>query len=632
MSADGPPKFTPRKDAPGAVPSPPATNFGQSPASPDPFADDVTVPAATVAPQVPVADPPPAVPQPPPAPAQHASPSDSGAKAGPLGVPMWVLVAGAVGAIVIVGALAWLVFGRGGGSGAVVVLEPRRNGNVDMHQAEYGEPLNNLTEVAGDVQTTGAFIDLSDTVVRRRSSVMAYEGGLLVGLRTDDEAMLGLVKDGELIELADDDGDLFAVKLASGRVVALWVDSSGEQRRCSMYLLDGVEADRFGRGELCDVLRGDRAYIVDNGDVSVFDLVSGEELEVGETTGDRSRAAVNGDLVVIEEFDVDSLQTELLLFPPGNPASSQSIELEERESIALVAGSGVLTGVEPELFWAENLGSPISPSGTAAESVLWYSAVDGSDREILSTGNPVSIVPNPSSEGAVFFESSDFARDEDFDLHVWRVGEAEPRAVPGGIDGFRLARWVSDDVLVIVDWEGLVYTLGLDGTLTEIGELDDYDPDDVSWIRSRITHDGQLLISVDPLEDDRGVHSLVDPAGASVTTLLEASSVQLVSGLGSGADRLVVEFREDAADDEWILAEWSDGRLVEFDEADGLFTYHFEGDDLFYSARTGDDEDDVEVRRYRLGSSDDPERVFDEATIRTANTDVDADLGWFDIT
>lgn len=616
MSKDGPPPFEwggsdndgSANDAPG---------IGS-------LDDDVTIPATSLSPVRPepvVQSPPPAnaVADPPGSPSPVSTPAavSSPQTAPPAGaapgrkVPVWAIAVVAVG-LLLVGAVAVFLTVLSGG-GDVLVREQRSNGNYDLHLANFGDELGSDTEIESNVALTGQFLEFGELGTYNLGAAgIEFDGGQLIGLQDDDEAILAIVRNGELTEIVDGDGSLLVTAVSDSTAVATFRDDEGG--RCTVYRVDGIEADRIARGDACS--SGPLSVaITDNGDVSVIDFDDFSEVEIGETDS-FLQSSIDADIFVLTESDDDG--TADLTVVSVASGVEESVSLDDDQDLVTVMNQGVLIGTQDEELEFALTGSQVRNVGfgRALGSLTYISAAGGAETDILDSGGAIGVVANPARTGLILFQSETFDRQEDMALWAWNEGWEQAHEV-GGIDGLRLAKWVDTSTLLVVDWEGVVQSVRLDGTITDLGDLEDFEMDDVRSLFATLTHDGGMLVSSNSFDEDaRELHWLIDPVG-ELLLLTEVDSLNVVSTQGATADRLVVRLREDSDDDEWLLAELVNGRLAEFDEAEGFFSFQFEGGDLLYAARTGDDEDDVEVRRYSIGSSDDPEVVFAEATLRT---------------
>ena len=134
-------------------------------------------------------------------------------------------------------------------------------------------------------------------------------------------------------------------------------------------------------------------------------------------------------------------------------------------------------------------------------------------------------------------------------------------------------------------------------------------------MRSQVLEGGTVLFEGDAIGDDRNLFTIL-LADGTVVPLPEAATMFAYS---DGGD-VVATVREDFDDDERLLAEVDTGGLTLFDEADDVFNVHFVDDDVVYAARTGSDNDEVEVRRHSVGSDDPPVVEFEEAWVLSGSS------------
>ena len=102
--------------------------------------------------------------------------------------------------------------------------------------------------------------------------------------------------------------------------------------------------------------------------------------------------------------------------------------------------------------------------------------------------------------------------------------------------------------------------------------------------------------------------------------LLDEWSEIYLLNISSDGSTLLIKAREDSGDD-WALYAINieeDAELIELDDdvenvSNAVFSKN--GKDVIYTAVTGDDSDDVEVRRVRANGKEDAERLYDEAVL-----------------
>lgn len=484
-----------------------------------------------------------------------------------------------------------------GGSGAQLVIEPRSNGNFDVHRANFGDTLSNETEVLENVVLTGTFADLNvdRSVVRTGGNVLSTSDGDLIVYREDGDQdnVLALVNGDGVTELADGDGSVTVIQ-SGGDLTAVFNDF--DSNRCTFYEINGFEAQRIGRGDTCSLFAS-RVVISDDDDVSVVEVGDGSERELGESNF-FPQSSVDGNLILLQRRDEDALDSELEMILLDSSEPSQEIDLETGEMVDGVLTNGVL----------------IRDGGFADGSITYVSAADGSRSELASSEGTIETTVSPDGSFVAMYTNEDVDVDQepseiDSELSLWVEGEAQVQQI-AEFDGQMLSRFLDADRLITVDGDGVIWQTDPLGAHVELGEFDDFDTDDISFVDSQFLDDGGLIIEAASVDNDRQQYVHVSSDGV-VSNLPE---VNLLSAFAEG-DTLIASVREDTSDDEFLLVEIVDGEFVEFDEADSFFRIQVSGGEVIYTAQTGEDPDDIEVRRHSLGSSEPPTVEFDEASI-----------------
>jgi len=131
---------------------------------------------------------------------------------------------------------------------------------------------------------------------------------------------------------------------------------------------------------------------------------------------------------------------------------------------------------------------------------------------------------------------------------------------------------------------------------------------------------GERLLYVQMTNEDGEVSLFVTPVDeAAGSLLLEEWAAVRVLNLSPRGDRLILWAREDFGDDPVlysIAVGGDEGDLVELDDDGENFdnaVFSADGRSVIYTAATGDDIDEVEVRRARVDGEEDYETLYEEA-------------------
>lgn len=486
-----------------------------------------------------------------------------------------------VGGIFLLGIFTFAITALLGGGGDQVVLEPRANGDVDVHLTGLGDELSRDTEALSRVDLRGEFFDFQEDGSAISSDVgYSFDGGQLIGFveSGDSEIQLALLKNGETQEIVDGDGALDVYRGDFG-VVAMFSSD-----RCSVELISGEGSERVARGDQCQV-RGNFAFEMDNGEFSAVDLRNQNRIEFGDFDS-FPRISSNGNLVVLSEDD------RVRLIEMSSPETSEEIRLDDLEALSVVGQAGIY----------------IINNTTDDLGLAYVSAEDGSRVELLEgEEDAFRVVASPTGAGVIIVQPDD-ADDPESDITVFAGEEgASELTVAGEFVGQQLLEWRDSTNAAFIDVDGVVFSISLDGDVEEIDELDNFDSDDHSITGVQRTDDGDLLISADAQTNDPDLHWFLE-ANNDLSSAIEASEISVWFGLDT--DREVFGLREDPADREVQMAAFDGDDLVNFDEADSLGPVFFDGGNVAYMAIDGGD---IETRSYSLGSSHEPETIYDDA-------------------
>ena len=505
-------------------------------------------------------------------------------------------------AFLAVGAAAgvFAVFGGSGGGGNAepLVLEANRNGTFDIHAARAQDDLSRETELLRDVTPDGRMTErIGEETMTYLGYGMEHDGGTLISYAEDGEIFLGLVKDGQLIELMDGpDGSIDVIRNEMGTFAQRndWNDG-----RCDLRKLEGTEAMRMGRGDIC-LIAGSYAYLVDQSgsgsEVERIDLSTLEEVEVLDVDGSDVSTEISSDgtLVATSSVSETGESSEVAFADADQPTESD--DLSGRMFLAEVLNDGLLV-VETD-------------AGFDDLTYLYYPADDGPE-QIVTDGEDVRQLRSPAG-GAVALAVGDFedgVQRSDVRLSVWDEAGLVLQPV-GDFDGLLQVVWTSSTELMMIDADGTVWTGTPASEPSEIGRVSA--DEDVEVLMAPLAGSDTVLVTLRRRDDDQNSYFLA--GSGDVVDLGDWASLNAYWLPGS--NNAVVHLTEDVADNESFIAalDLTTGALDEFDEADQISGIRLDGSTVYYTARTGDDADEIEARRFALGS-DAPEVLAEEAGI-----------------
>ena len=260
------------------------------------------------------------------------------------------LIVGGLVAVLLLGGLG-AVFGLGllGGNDARLIVEPGRSGEDDLHVAAPGEDLSRDTEVLGNARLSGTFFEWREegaSFVLGGGSLSTSDGEIIV-YDDGDENVLALVTDSGIVTLVDGEGTFFVGKLQDS-VGATFRDA--DSGRCTLFRIEGEEAERVGRGDDCFFDRADSvgAFVLDDRELALVDFNTGTEQSLGEA--DRFQVGANPELVVVTRFEDstdpatgnETTTTEIEMIRLIDVATFEDFDLEEGESLQGLMANGVL--------------------------------------------------------------------------------------------------------------------------------------------------------------------------------------------------------------------------------------------------------------------------------------------------
>jgi len=514
----------------------------------------------------------------------------------------------------------FLVIPRLAGDEQVLLAFPSRSGDAELYLLNLGQDRGDGVLLAEDVERASmGFWLLKDEIYQGWGSL--YGGfvpdsdRLLLWYDLDDETVIQQMRvgDKEPAKVIESGAELRWGNVVNDFEFLFLEESRDGEERCYVAM-PGGEAERVAKAERCSVSLGGAAVYF-------------SEVDGGETT--LSVTDINGEneAVLLDEVEgVDSYRVSA----DGSHAAYVQEDGGEYQLYLIERGSGKEDGVSDEV-------SLITDYGFVPDSDILYYIVreDADDQELqlyTSEGNRpiaegVAIDTGASVDGRYLAYTVE-DKDGEETLYVHPVRGDDDVEVADGEDiefGFILA--APSRLVVLITEEGSdefkVLSASPDGSdVVELLSEDDATFDRVVFVSGEPT----LYIY---MEGEDGQVLFVTPANkATGFRLLEGwASIELLNR-SSGGRSLVFWAAEEAGDDPvlYSVAVQEGADAVELDDDGEEFlnaVFTSDGQFVLYTADTGNDDDDVEVRRVRVDGEEKFETLYDEAIL--------VDVRWDDI-
>ena len=518
-------------------------------------------------------------------------------------------------AVVCIAVVVLLVAPSLGGRDEILLAFPNRDGESDLYLLDLGQDQDQGTLLAEDAQGMYlAFPLMKDGVYQSRiggryGAFLPDSDRLFLWYYLDDEAVIQQMRIGEAgpIEVLESDADHLSVGFFIEPGIFAVRESTDGQARCYAARL-GQETERLAKADDC--------YFSYDGSTLVYRDDSSRD----ESTLTVIDIARQEEQVLLDEFE--GLESTVLS-PDGSRVAYVQEDGGEYQLFLMDRRSGEEVEVTDEVARIYSLG--FTPTGNEMYYII---KEDEDDDEVQLYA--LSESDQPIAEGAGI--SVDFSPDARYMYYVVRDDDGEgtlyARPVGGGEDvevaegeaiGFEAVRTSPTRLLVIVLDGDDVTLLSADYSGNDVVELwsdDDVDLEDgvyllnKSMVYLRIEDDknGEDAVFVTPVDKDTGFYLLED-----------WDTIRLMA-LSPNDRTLVFAAAEDSGDDPVLYGiEVKDGaEPVELDgDAEGFENAVFTSDGRYvvYTAATGDDSDDREVRKVRVDGGEEYETLYEEAAL-----------------
>ncbi|MBN1979361.1 MAG: PD40 domain-containing protein [Anaerolineae bacterium] len=530
--------------------------------------------------------------------------------------------------VVCIAVVALLVLPSLGGRDEILLAFPNGDGEADLCLLKLGQDQDQGTLLAEGVQSTYlSFPLIKDGVYQSRiggsyGAFLPDSDRLFLWYRLDDDIVIQQMRigDAEPIEVLESGADSLAVGFFIKPGLFAVRENMDGQARCHVAKL-GQESEQLAKADYC--------YFSSDGSALLYK----DESSRGEATLTVVDIARQKEEVLLDEFE--GLGSTALSSDGSRVAYVQE-DGGEYQLFLMERRSGEEVEVTDEVASVYFFGFP--PTGRE----LYYSIREDEDDDEVQL-YALSESDQPIAEGIEI--SLDFSPDGRYMYYVVRDDDGQgtlyARPVAGG-EGVEVAEGegvmfeavrTSPARLLVVVLEGEDVTLlSADyggNAVVELWSGDDVDLRDgayllnnsMLYLRIEDQGDGEDALFVTPVDKDTGFYLLED-----------WDSIQPMA-LSPNNRTLVFSAVEDSGDDPVLYSvEVKDGaEPVELDDdAEGLVNAVFTSDGRYviYTAITGDDSDDREVRRVRADGGEEYETLYEEATLVDARW-ADRNTFWY---
>lgn len=547
-----------------------------------------------------------------------ASHSKPGAAAPKKKVPTWAIAVGAVavvaGLLVCAIVAAAIIISRLGGANQVLVGKPTRAGEMDLYLARLGQDLEDATLVAEDAGLNWVAVQRLEGG-RYSALGLGQVGGFLPG---SDRVLLWYTEDGDSLfqQMRVGDREPTTVLESDGLSGVTVVDdflfleeTQGGRERC--YIARGNrEAERVARADTgCDLSLDAKWIILTN--------VSREETTVSIVDlGGENEQVLLDDVEDVASFEVSG-DVSHLAYVRGRRGEYQLYLLERRSGDQEKIGDEVDSVLAYEFAPRSDTLFYVVREDAGDEEVRLYEL---GDNRPLARATTIEFRFSPDGR-YIAYTVGDEDGDEKLYVRSVRGGDSVEVADGGGIEfGYietepgRLLALITDRntlKLVSADLSGRDAIELLNEEGVSVSELN-YVPGEPTLYLGLEDEDRRDILFVTPVNRAGGVRLLED-----------WDSIDLLNR-APGGRQLVFVGVEDRGDDPVLYSvEVREGAtpVVLDDDADGFSNAVFRGSNVVYTAITGTDRRDVEIRQVRADGRGRFETLYEEAVLLSVRWD-----------
>ena len=507
-----------------------------------------------------------------------------------------------------VAAITWSIRSSSGGNRLLLAF-PDRSGEYDLYLLRHKQSQDEGTLIAEDVRNTTGYFSIRDAD-KQFVSIGSYDYGGFVP-RTDYLLFWYQGSDGDLflskLRVKDDpptplfdsnSSYLMGRVLGDGRDVFV-IEPRDDQERCYISQ-SGTEAERVAKGDECSLSAdGSTVFVVDwDGDKFSLDAMDAD--------GDNEIKLLNE-------------QESVLSWKPS-PDGSRIAYLSEGEEVKLVLldrkngeviveGEKIFNIID---FGFDRQGQNLYYVGENDAGELQLYTLDNNGSGLVATGVTLNAAFSPDGNHLAYLLGDE---DGDKTLYVHSMAGGDIEIAKGENLQFGLMSTPAQFILLDQEADELTLSsMNADGS----GLVQIYNEEDVylDWV-FYIPGEEHLYLM---LRDNDDLYSLFAAFVGQEDgfMLIEEWASSQVLNRSSNGKHLVFVGQEDYRDDPvlYSIEVKADSKPVELDDdADGYSNAVFtpSGTEVIYTAITGYDSDDVEVRSVPLDGEERYERIYDEA-------------------
>lgn len=514
----------------------------------------------------------------------------------------WRLVALILGILALLGGGAYLLLGAGalsllGGDGNTMLLAfPDRNGEVELYLVPDGQPLAEGTLLAEDAlpvdDLTYYHVDGDQTaryIGGRYATFVPGTRHVLFWYREagDDDALVKTIRRGEnaATELLATNAFPVTVSTHEGRETIYLGEQRDDQRRCYSAGLD-APARRLTKGATCGVVAGGSlVYVEDLNDdeltVSLIDVQSGsEEILLDSATGARRgslRFSEDGSHVAYGVESAEGIELFVMDRTSGETVSAGAPQYD-------VLQHGFIPKRDVLYYLAENDNGDVE---------LYLSNID----RPIARGTAMSAQSNRTGQYLQYLVGD---KDGENTAYLYNMGNGDVATLMQEED---LRAFLVDDLETIFLWEidedeFTLYSVpqaGGDATLL-------FEEDGVrSATMSYTAHASWIFLDITDTDGKHAIYVAQPGSAGGFYALEEWESVALYNVDPDGSQLLLASVEDRGDDPLLMLVSLEEGtRSVEMDSSSEGFinaVFSANGRDVLYTAKTGNDDNDLDVLR-----------------------------------
>ena len=499
----------------------------------------------------------------------------------------------------------------GGGGDRILIGMPNRDGEADLYLLGLGKDLEKATLVAEDTRSSSLYISyLQDSEYQSIGNYTHYYGGFVPG-----QSYL-------LVWYTDEDGETHVLRQAFNQDTPLEIFNSDEdfmwgdivnngsdlfineplssENRC-YYSSGGAEAERVAKGDDC--------YLVNSG-AYLFQ----SEYEDGETTLISMKPDGSEEVTLLDaQEDVSDFRTSY------DGSRVAYLSTEDDQQIILINGRNgeeISRGETAynilSYYFAEQTQTMIYIAENEDGELALYTLDDGGSL-LVATGLYLNAEISRNGRTIIYMTGDE---DGDETVFSYNISNGQSTEI---ISSENLTFTLVDSLerVLVAEQDGDELTLSsanLDG-----GDVVVLFDDNNAYLSDVFYYAGRQDLFV-RVNDDDGNSSLfyTQTNSAEGFFVLEEFAVLNVLNLSPDSDLLLVNTQEDAGDDPVLMVvalEPEASQVVLDDDEDDYTTGVFSanGRQVVYTAQTGNNADDYEVRQVQVNGEEAPETLYAEA-------------------